>query len=193
MLEKLRKYNEILFRPVVKLLCILKITPDFLTFSSLAGMGISGYFIIKGKLLIGGIVFLAFSGLDFLDGMVARTIEKKSKFGAFLDSTIDRYSEAIIYLSIIVYALQFREDYKAIIILSFVSFVGSVLTSYTKARGENFIKSVKIGFFQRPERVVILGLGLIFNQLYIFLIILSVFTNITAIQRMVYVCKKLKQ
>ncbi len=193
MLEKLRKYNEILFRPVVRLLCILKITPDFLTFSSLAGMIISGYFIIRGKLLTGGIIFLVFSGLDFLDGMVARAIEKKSKFGAFLDSTIDRYSEAIIYLSIIIYALQFREDYKIIIILSFISFVGSVLTSYTKARGENFIKSIKIGFFQRPERVVILGLGLIFNQLYIFLIILAIFTNITAIQRMLYVRKELNQ
>ena len=193
MLEKLRKYNEILFRPVVRLLCILKITPDFLTFSSLAGMIISGYFIIRGKLLTGGIIFLVFSGLDFLDGMVARAIEKESKFGAFLDSTIDRYSEAIIYLSIIIYALQFREDYKIIIILSFISFVGSVLTSYTKARGENFIKSIKIGFFQRPERVVILGLGLIFNQLYIFLIILAIFTNITAIQRMLYVRKELNQ
>ncbi len=192
MLEKLRKYNEILFRPVVKLLCKLRITPDFLTFSSLAGMFISGYFIIKGKLLIGGIVFLVFSGLDFLDGMVARTIEKKSKFGAFLDSTIDRYSEAIIYFSIIIYAFQFREDYKVIIILSFISFVGSVLTSYTKARGENFINSIKVGVFQRPERVVILGAGLIFNQLYIFLIILAIFTNITAIQRMIYVRKKLR-
>ncbi len=192
MLEKLRKYNEILFRPVVKLLCILKITPDFLTFSSLAGMCISGYFIIKGELLIGGIVFLIFSGLDFLDGMVSRAIKKESKFGAFLDSTIDRYSEAIIYLSLIVYAFQFREDYKEIIILSFVSFAGSVLTSYTKSRGENFIKSIKVGVFQRPERVVILGIGLIFNQLYIFLIILAVFTNITAVQRMIYVRKKLK-
>jgi len=153
--------------------------------------------IAQGNLFVGGWLVLFAGIVDMFDGAMARVRDAATTFGAFLDSTLDRYSESIILLGLLVYALQhprLQEPYWPIageqawmITFIFVAGVGSLMVSYTKARAEGLGIECKTGLLARPERVIILALGLLTNTGIWALAILAVFSHVTAIERMVAV------
>lgn len=159
------------------------ITPNAVTIITLfLNCGVAAI-IATGNLLVGGILVLVIGALDSLDGALARTTGRATTFGAFLDSTLDRYSEAILFLGVI---YQFREDTNTVL-LAYVALVGSLLVSYARARAEGLGLDCEVGLLARPERVVVLGLGLATGLTFYALIILAFFTHVTAVQRIWHV------
>jgi CDP-diacylglycerol--glycerol-3-phosphate 3-phosphatidyltransferase len=135
-------------------------------------------------LFLGGWLLIAAALFDTLDGAVARISGKTTRFGAFLDSVMDRYSEAVTLLAIAAYYLTQPEPQLPVMLVIF-ALAGSLMVSYARARAEGLGIDCKEGFFQRTERIVVLIVGLIFGWLLPVLWILAVGTNLTAIQRIV--------
>jgi CDP-diacylglycerol--glycerol-3-phosphate 3-phosphatidyltransferase len=129
-------------------------------------------------------MLLLAGSFDMLDGALARVTSQQSTFGAFLDSLLDRYSEAAILLALI-YQFTIRHDTLPVVLV-YIAAVGSLLISYARARAEGLGIETKVGIAPRPERVIILGLGLLISEdtTIAALVILAVLTHVTAIQRL---------
>lgn len=160
---------------------------------------IAAYFFGTGSFFIGG-VFLVIAGTcDVLDGYVARKTDQRSKFGAFFDSTIDRYSDIFVFLGIAVF---FNQLY--IYVLIILAITGTLLTSYTRARAGALKIDCKVGLMQRPERVTYIAGAAVFDGLIgwlfsveHFLVItvlwfIAIVSNITVLQRVLHVKKELE-
>jgi len=183
-----------LTQPVVRLLAKTPITPSAITwFGFLLAAGAAAL-IITGHLFAAGFVVLIAGFFDILDGALARRTNQTTRFGAILDSTLDRLSEAVLLLGILV--LYVREQSIAHILLVSVALVSSMLVSYIRARAEAIGLECQVGLFTRTERVVVLALGLLLNQidnaLVIALAIIVVFSLFTIGQRMIYVWQQTK-
>ncbi len=135
---------------------------------------------------------LAFAGFfDIFDGALARAAGKVYRYGAFLDSTVDRYSEGVVYLGILIYFLDRHDGWRPIVVL--VALAGSFLVSYVRARAQSLGFTCDVGILARPERVVIIVAGLLLEAmglkisgatpLTVALVILAIGTNFTAVQR----------
>lgn len=181
----LKGFSEKTLEPVIVLLNFLKLTPNFITISGLFINVIASYYIYTGNFITGAIIILVAGLFDMLDGMLARKMNKKTKFGGFLDSTVDRLSEGILYFGILLFYT--RTNDKNGIILSYSAMFFSFLISYARARASGLKIDCEIGIFTRPERIIVLILGLLINQLFITLIILNIFSIITVIQRIIKV------
>ena len=177
-----------------------RVHPDALT---IVGLGLNGVacalFALSGGhdyrrpglFQAGGVVALAASIFDMLDGRVARLRGRETKFGAFLDSTMDRYSDMVLYMGLmILYARVHRTPF---MVLVWVAAFGSFMTSYARARAENLIPHCSLGLLERPERIVLLILGAITNHMVAALWLIAVLSNVTAIQRIVYTYMELKR
>jgi CDP-diacylglycerol--glycerol-3-phosphate 3-phosphatidyltransferase len=138
---------------------------------------------VMGYLRLAGILTLMGGFCDTLDGSIARTTGRASRFGALLDSTVDRYAEFIIYLGIGAYFIHF-EDYSTAV-GTFLALCGSFMVSYARARAESLGFEAKLGFMQRPERIVLIGLGALIDitvfKTAIWLV--AVLSNYTVFQR----------
>lgn len=134
----------------------------------------------------GGVLLLLASAFDMADGAVARATNSISRFGGFLDSTLDRYSEVVVYLGLLVYMLN-TGDAELGAILIFIAATGAVLISYARARAESAGYSASVGLVARPERVVLLSICLILGQPLWALWILAVATHVTALTRIIHV------
>lgn len=143
--------------------------------------------IAGGWLTLGGVLLLIAAPFDMLDGAIARATGKTSSFGAFLDSTLDRYSECILLFGLLWYVMQTPENQTMRALLCFVAVTGSLLVSYNRARAEALGYNNEVGIFARPERVIALGACLIFGQVDAILWILAVLTHFTSVQRIVHV------
>lgn len=168
--------------PVIGILGKSGIKPDALTFTGLAINIGAAYVIATGHFPLGGILILVAGLFDLLDGALARFAKKTTKFGAILDSTVDRISEAAIFCGLLVWYMPGRSE----ILLIFAVLIGSFLVSYIRARAEGLGLECKGGLFTRAERVIVLAVGLLVNQVVIALWILVVFVYITVVQRLVY-------
>jgi CDP-diacylglycerol--glycerol-3-phosphate 3-phosphatidyltransferase len=132
------------------------------------------------------VIFIIVAGAcDMLDGAVARATHQKSDFGAVLDSTVDRYSDTVLYLGILYYFMSGKGD-ALFQLLTVLAMAGSLGTSYVRARAENLVKECCAGFWERGERVAYVLIGLVFNHLRIVIFLLSLFTNVTVLQRLFY-------
>ncbi len=138
-------------------------------------------------LTIGGILLLLSGGFDMLDGALARISKSETSFGAFLDSLLDRYSEAAILVALL-YVFIERSNTPAAILV-FVAAIGSMLTSYARARAEGLGVESSVGIAPRPERIIILGVGLLINGTTTIaaLVVLAVLTHFTVVQRLYHV------
>jgi len=168
--------------PVIGILSKSGIKPDALTFTGLAINIGAAYVIATGHFPLGGILILVAGLFDLLDGALARFAQKTTKIGAILDSTVDRISEAAIFCGLLVWYMPGRSE----IVLIFAVLIGSFLVSYIRARAEGLGLECKVGLFTRVERVIVLAVGLLVNQVVIALWILVVFVYITVVQRLVY-------
>ena len=173
--------------PGAKLFRALKFTPNCITILGFLITVVSAYLVGAGWLLAGGIVFLVGGGLDLLDGGLARLTGKASPFGALLDSVFDRLSEAALFVGIAVYALRdnISEDRQIFFItVLLLALIFSQGVSYLRARGEGLGVFTKAGLMTRPERVVLLGVGLITGQIEWVLLAIAVVSCFTLFQRM---------
>jgi len=180
--------------PIGDILEAAEIHPHIVTGAGLILSIVSGILFWKGQIFGGGIVLIISGVCDVLDGRLARKTNTQSRFGALLDSTVDRYSEIAVYMGL---AAFFRSAFiDALIILAIA---GSLLTSYVRARAEGLGVECKIGSMQRPERITFLAVGSVIGSIFDFifgtgqaLLILAILgiailSNITVIQRMLLV------
>jgi len=180
--------------PIVRILSRSRITPNTLTFINLALNIIAAYVIATGYFLLGGVLVLVSGLFDLLDGALARFTKQTTKFGALLDSTVDRISEAAIICGLLIWYIP-QEGASLKIVLIFFVLIGSFLVSYIRARAEGLGWQCQVGLFTRAERVIVLAIGLLINQIFIHsifvaLCVLAVFVFITVIQRLVYLWKQ---
>jgi CDP-diacylglycerol--glycerol-3-phosphate 3-phosphatidyltransferase len=176
-----------------------RFSPDVLTITGLAlnGVACACFALAGGKdyrspglLQAGGVVALVASLFDMLDGRVARLRGRGTKFGAYLDSTMDRYSDMVLFMGLLV--LYARVDKTPQMILVWAAAFGSFMTSYARARAESLVPRCTVGFLERPERLVLLIFGALTNRMTAVLWVIAVLSNITAIQRIVYTYGQLK-
>lgn len=180
--------------PVVRFLSRTPITPSAITwFGFLLTVGAAAL-IIKEHLLAAGFIVLIAGFFDILDGALARRTNQATRFGAILDSTLDRLSEAVLLLGILVLYAE-EQSITGILLVGF-ALIGSLLVSYVKARAEALGLECQVGLFTRAERVIVLALGLLLNQisyaLIIALAIIVMFSFFTAGQRLLYVWQQTK-
>lgn len=162
------------------------LTPNMLTVIGVALNAAVALIIAAGHDRIGGVLLLVASAFDMLDGAVARASGQTSRFGGFLDSTLDRYSESLVFGGVLVYLLD-TDDAKTGAILAFASMAGALLISYARARAEAAGYTASVGLLARPERVILLALFLAIGRPMIALWILAVATHLTALTRIVHV------
>ena len=163
-----------------------KVSPNALTVAGLLlNVGVAAV-IASGNLILGGVLVLIAGAFDALDGAVARATGQTSAFGGFLDSTVDRYSEAVVFAGLLIYLT--RTDAGTIpVLLTYATIVGSLMISYTRSKAEAIGIRGDVGVAQRLERVVILAVALLISQPVWGLWLLAILTHITAVHRIVHV------
>lgn len=186
--DLLRKWLKGIAEPIARFLNRIGLKPNVVTYLGLIGNTIGAYLLATGHITWGGIVVLLMGPVDGLDGTMARLRGESTKFGAFVDSVSDRYSELIILAGLMAYFLQ-TSDWLACGLV-YLSAAGSVLVSYIKARAESLGFDARVGILTRAERYLVLAPSLVFNFPIIGLWILAILSNFTAIQRFAYVRKQ---
>jgi CDP-diacylglycerol--glycerol-3-phosphate 3-phosphatidyltransferase len=195
-LEKTRRnISNSITPPIIRLLARTPLTPNALTWLGfLVNVG-AAVLIVTGHLLAAGVVVLVAGAFDMLDGALARLTNRVSRFGAILDSTLDRLSEAVLLLGLL--AMFARDHHIAGCLLVGFTLLASLMVSYIRARVEGMGIECQAGFFTRPERVVVLALGLMLSQfnyaLLTALAIIACFSFITVVERLLYAWHRTKE
>ena len=176
---------------IVRGLALSKIHPNMLTFIGLLINVYAAVLLGRGEFFSGGLVVLGAGLFDMVDGRVARHTNQVTMFGGFFDSVLDRYSDLGLLMGLLVhYASIDRFFY---VVLTAVVMTGSVMVSYTRARAENTIPQCKVGFAERPERVVLLIIGALFDRMAPVLWVIAVLANLTVLHRMIYTFQEAKR
>ena len=160
----------------------LGLTPNGATFLGFILAVCAAYLLARGALFSGGLLLLSGAFFDMVDGHLARATKQTSTFGAFWDSTLDRYSESITFIALIVYYAGLATGRSEIVLLA-ITLVGSLMVSYTRARAEALQIECKVGLLQRPERIILLIAGLLTGWMLTVLWLLAILSNLTALQR----------
>ncbi len=183
-----RQRVQFLLNAISRALGALGLTPNMLTLIGFFAMCGIGVVLAFGNFALGGVLIIAAGIFDALDGSLARLTNRVTKFGAFLDSTTDRFAEGALYLGIMYWYLQRGMTFVAYLV--FLTLLGSLMVSYARARAEGIGVEMKEGLMTRFERIALLVIGLLLTaalgdaSILIVLAILAVFTNLTAVQRM---------
>jgi CDP-diacylglycerol---glycerol-3-phosphate 3-phosphatidyltransferase len=172
--------------PIASVLIRMGLTPNLMTGLGLVLSLVGAYLLSQGRMSLGGLLILIAGPFDALDGTMARLLSQPSKFGAFVDSVTDRWSEMLIFLGLLYYYLQ-RGDSALECLLVFVAMMGSVMVSYTKSRAETLGFDANVGLLTRMERYLVLAPALVLNLPWLALWIIAVLANVTALQRAFYV------
>ena len=181
--------------PTVRLSVKIGLSPNAVTLFGLVIAGASAYLASTGYLLASGVTLLASGAFDLVDGALARATGRVTKFGALLDSVVDRVSEAIVLLGILIYYLDGASTLGAVLV--YVALAGSIMVSYVRSRAEGLGIDCKVGVMTRPERVAVLGIALMVGQwwevaLTVALGAIAVLTSVTTAQRVLHVRRELK-
>ena len=169
---------------IVRWLALSRIHPNVLTFMGLLINIWGAWLFSQGKFRWAGLVVIAAGLFDMVDGRVARATSQVTRFGGFFDSVIDRYSDLALYVGLLVFYASINRFFY--IVLTAIVMTGSVMISYTRARAENTIPKCKVGFLERPERVVLIIIGALFDRMAQVLWVIAIFSNLTVIHRMIY-------
>ena len=188
--ETRHKLAERFTTPAARILSKTGVTPNMLTVMGFLVSIAAAVLIAKEYFLAGGLVILLAGAFDLLDGPLARATGKTTRFGAFLDSTLDRLSEAAVIAGILAYYAYHEGTWESM--LAYATFVGSVMVSYLRARAEGLGVKCEVGIFTRAERVVVMSIGLIVGQWIdlanpVMLGIITALAFVTVIQRLIHV------
>ena len=160
------------------------INPNFLTFIGFGINLLAAYLFAYGYFLSAGATIILAGIFDMADGRVARLAGRVTPFGGFYDSVMDRYSDLCLLIGLLIY--YGRINRFLYVSLVAVAMIGSVMVSYSRARAENVIPSCKVGFLERPERVVLIIIGALFDRMAPVLWLIAVLSNVTVIHRILY-------
>lgn len=181
--EALRARTKGLLESIVRPLARAGISPNILTVVGFLAMVGVAWVLSQGYERLAGLLIIAVGLFDALDGALARSTGKSTTFGAFFDSTLDRFAEIALYLGLL---YLYRGDTLATVLI-YLTITGSLMVSYTRARAEGLGVECKVGLFTRLERLAVLVLGLLLHRTLWALVILAVLSNLTALQRMWHV------
>ena len=192
MVSQLKNLANAVLRPLARLLIRVGFRPDWLTLLGFLLNLVATAAFATGRFRWGSLFVFIGGACDVLDGQVAREGRTETKFGALLDSTTDRYSEIFLYFGIAVYLVGIKAWLVCAVL--FFALAGSLMVSYVRARAEGLGEDCKVGFMQRPERLVALCAGSLFGYegLAFVLVVLAVTTNFTVLERLAYIRRKLK-
>ena len=178
-------------RLIVRGLALSRIHPNVLTFLGLVINIVGAFMLAKGQFFSAGLVIIGAGLFDMVDGRVARETNRVTRFGGFFDSVMDRYSDLALLIGLLVwYGAVNRPFY---VVLTALVMAASVMISYTRARAENSIPTCKVGFMERPERVVLLIIGALFDRMAPVLWLIAVLGNLTVAHRMIFTYQEAKR
>lgn len=188
--ESVKNQTRDLFRPLVDVARKRSISPNMLTLIGLLLSAVTGVIYWSGPFRLASLFLLLAGVCDILDGEIARKANRVTRFGAFLDSTLDRYAESFIWLGIL-----FRYSEMGLVsaqIYTFFALIGSLMISYTRARSGEIGHETRLGPMERPERVVLILIGTLFgvNVFVWFILALAIMTNLNVIARIIYLSRK---
>jgi CDP-diacylglycerol--glycerol-3-phosphate 3-phosphatidyltransferase len=164
--------------------------PNFFTLMGFLATLIASLLILNGFWFLAGLAIILSGLFDLFDGVIARKLGKVTALGGFLDSVLDRYSDLLLLISLLVYYLK-KEDPDLVILTSFVS-MGTILIPYVRAKAEALQVPCTIGLMERAERIILLSIGTLFQWMEPVLWILAILTHFTVLQRIYFVWKKLR-
>ena len=181
---------------IVRWLALSRIHPNVLTFIGLLiNIWAACLFAAGGSHPVrfrwAAVVIIGAGLFDMVDGRVARASNRVTRFGGFFDSVLDRYSDLALLMGLLVYYASINRY--AYIVLTAVVMTGSVMVSYTRARAENTIPKCKVGFLERPERIVLIIIGALFDRMAAVLWVIAVLANLTVAHRMIYTYQEAKR
>src|SRR5215469_4075974 len=166
--------NQII-RLIVRGLALSRIHPNVLTFIGLVINIVAGVLLAAGQFRTAGFVIIGAGLFDMVDGRVARETNRVTRFGGFFDSVLDRYSDLALLVGLLVWYGSINRHFY--VVLTAIAMAGSVMVSYTRARAENSIPTCKVGFMERPERVVLVIIGALFDRMAPVLWVIAVLSN----------------
>lgn len=178
-----RACNKLLLA-IVNGLALTRIHPNFLTFIGLVINIGAAWLLARGQFWQAGLVIIGAGLFDMVDGRVARQTGQVTRFGGFFDSVLDRYSDLALLIGLLVYYASIGRNFY--VVLTAIVMMASVMISYTRSRAENTIPQCKVGFLERPERIVLLIIGSLFDRMAPVLWIIAVFGNLTVVHRMIF-------
>jgi CDP-diacylglycerol--glycerol-3-phosphate 3-phosphatidyltransferase len=176
---------------IVRAFALSKIHPNVLTFFGLLINIFAAVLLSQGKFRWAGLVIIGAAIFDMVDGRVARETNQVTRFGGFFDSVLDRYSDLGLLMGLLVWYASIERYFY--VVLTAVVMTGSVMVSYTRARAENAIPTCKVGFAERPERIVLLIIGALFDRMAPVLWVIAVLSNLTVIHRMIFTWRETTQ
>jgi CDP-diacylglycerol--glycerol-3-phosphate 3-phosphatidyltransferase len=182
--------NKII-RLIVRGLALSKIHPNVLTFLGLVINMAAAALLAVGRFRLAGAVIIGAGLFDMVDGRVARETNRVTRFGGFFDSVLDRYSDLALLVGLLVWYGSINRPFY--VVLTAIAMTGSVMVSYTRARAENTIPTCKVGFMERPERVVLVIIGALFLRMAQVLWVIAVLSNLTVVHRMIFTWQETKR
>jgi CDP-diacylglycerol--glycerol-3-phosphate 3-phosphatidyltransferase len=174
---------------IIRLCVALRIHPNVLTATGVLTNVAAAWALGLGAFIWGGVIIIVANIFDFIDGKVARELHEETRFGGFLDSVMDRFSDITLFIGLIyLYAEKGRTDY---VIVTALAMMFSVMTSYTRARAESLIAKCKVGFMERPERIVLFMIGAFTNRMAAVVWVILVLSVFTVADRIYYTWREL--
>jgi CDP-diacylglycerol---glycerol-3-phosphate 3-phosphatidyltransferase len=168
----------------------LRIHPNTLTFIGVLINIAAAWALALGKFVTAGVIMIIANIFDFIDGKVAHELHEVSAFGGFWDSVIDRFSDLSLFIGLIyLYSEEHRTDY---VMITALAMMFAIMTSYTRARAESLIKKCKVGFMERPERIVLLMIGAFTNRMAAVMWVILVLSIFTVADRIILTYRELR-
>jgi CDP-diacylglycerol--glycerol-3-phosphate 3-phosphatidyltransferase len=188
----------VLLDAIVRVLALTRINPNVLT---LMGLAVNTYaaFLFgysngenqRRMFFYAGLVIIASGFFDLVDGRVARASNQVTRFGGFFDSVVDRYSDASLFFGLLVFYARGQRFFY--VVLTALVMISAIMVSYARARAESLIGSCRVGFMERPERLVLLIIGALFNVMAPALWVIALLSTITVIHRIVYTWQRTRE
>jgi phosphatidylglycerophosphate synthase len=178
-------------RLIINTCVALRIHPNILTFVGVLINVLAAFELARGHFMTAGAIMVAANIFDFIDGKVAIELDAVSAFGGFWDSVIDRFSDIALFLGLIyLYSHLGRTDY---VMVTAITMMFVIMTSYTRARAESLIKKCKVGFMERPERIVLFMIGAFTNRMAAVMWVIGVLSVFTVADRIIYTYRELRE
>ncbi|MGQ0732882.1 MAG: CDP-alcohol phosphatidyltransferase family protein [Acidobacteriota bacterium] len=171
-------------RAIIAVSVALGIHPNILTLIGVLINALAAWALALDRFLVAGLIMIVANIFDFIDGKVAHITGKQSQFGAFWDSTLDRFSDLALFTGLIwLYSSLGREDY---VLVATLTLIFSIMTSYARARAESLVEKCKVGFMERPERIVLFMIGAFTDRMAGVLWVIFILSVITVANRIYY-------
>jgi CDP-diacylglycerol--glycerol-3-phosphate 3-phosphatidyltransferase len=178
-------------RAIIRACVVLRIHPNVLTFVGVLINVAAAWALATGRFVTAGAIMIAANIFDFIDGKVAREMGMESAFGGFWDSVMDRFSDLALFLGLVyLYSSVHRTDY---VVITVMAMIFTVLTSYARARAESVVAQCKVGFMERPERIVLFMIGAFTNRMAAVLWVILVLSVLTVADRIFYTWRELER